>query len=66
MYEINSIDPYTDWRREEIPEGFLWDCCDEDINGVCCVVQRHIPESRRTYPAMSKASKGKPEVIVLD
>ncbi|KAI0485238.1 hypothetical protein GGR56DRAFT_65326 [Xylariaceae sp. FL0804] len=42
-YHIESLDPYTDWRREEWPEGFIWQCCEENINGPCCVVQAHIP-----------------------
>ncbi|KAI3316946.1 hypothetical protein HD806DRAFT_516159 [Xylariaceae sp. AK1471] len=40
-YDINSIDVHTDWRREEWPEGFIWQCCGEPCNGKPCVVQRH-------------------------
>ncbi|KAI0201699.1 hypothetical protein F4808DRAFT_35293 [Astrocystis sublimbata] len=39
-----DIDVYTDWRREEWPEGFIWSCCDEDCNSKGCQVQRHTPE----------------------
>ncbi|KAI0145451.1 hypothetical protein GGR57DRAFT_298627 [Xylariaceae sp. FL1272] len=43
MYDPHSIDPHTDWRRDEWPEGFIWDCCDEDCTSEGCVVQGHIP-----------------------
>ncbi|ETS79020.1 hypothetical protein PFICI_08873 [Pestalotiopsis fici W106-1] len=36
------VDPYTDWRREEWPEGFIWQCCDRHIKETPCVIQRHI------------------------
>ncbi|KAI1819506.1 hypothetical protein F4861DRAFT_534396 [Xylaria intraflava] len=43
-YDINSIDVHTDWRRDSCPEGFRYECCDEDIEGEPCVIQRHIPK----------------------
>ncbi|KAI0126606.1 hypothetical protein BJ170DRAFT_684192 [Xylariales sp. AK1849] len=36
------IDPETDWRVPEWPEGFLWSCCEKDAKGQPCVVQKHI------------------------
>ncbi|KAI1755674.1 hypothetical protein F4782DRAFT_527039 [Xylaria castorea] len=44
QYDIRSIDVYTDWRREEWPEGFIWQCCDEPHNATACQIQRHIPK----------------------
>ncbi|KAI1267811.1 hypothetical protein F5Y18DRAFT_271447 [Xylariaceae sp. FL1019] len=43
QYNPQSVDPYTDWRRKDWPEGFIWDCCDKDCNAEGCVVQGHIP-----------------------
>ncbi|KAI1124856.1 hypothetical protein F5Y10DRAFT_248421 [Nemania abortiva] len=43
-YDINSINVETDWRRKACPEGFIWQCCDEPLNGEFCVIQRHIPK----------------------
>ncbi|KAI3326933.1 hypothetical protein HD806DRAFT_531529 [Xylariaceae sp. AK1471] len=45
-YEPHSIDIETDWRREAVPEGFRWLCCDEPLNGKPCVIQRHIPKKK--------------------
>ncbi|GAW16412.1 hypothetical protein ANO14919_058380 [Xylariales sp. No.14919] len=39
-----SIDIETDWRREQCPEGFVWECCEERLNGKACVIQSHIPK----------------------
>lgn len=35
---LNGITVQTDRRRRCCPEGFNWDCCDEDIEGTFCVV----------------------------
>ncbi|KAI4592705.1 hypothetical protein KJ359_010464 [Pestalotiopsis sp. 9143b] len=38
-----NIDPYTDWRREEWPEGFMWHCCETTLkDDKPCRVQKHI------------------------
>ena len=44
MYDPNSIDAETDWRRESCPEGFIYDCCDQDCKSKGCVIQQHIVE----------------------
>ncbi|KAI1352686.1 hypothetical protein F5Y01DRAFT_87699 [Xylaria sp. FL0043] len=44
MYDLNSIDVETDWRRKTCPEGFVWQCCDEPLNGEPCLIQKHIPK----------------------
>ncbi|KAI8951813.1 hypothetical protein F4801DRAFT_543629 [Xylaria longipes] len=44
QYDIGSIDVNTDWRREEWPEGFIWQCCDKPLNSTACQIQRHIPK----------------------
>ncbi|KAI2639180.1 hypothetical protein GGS21DRAFT_416062 [Xylaria nigripes] len=44
-YEPHTIDVETDYRRKICPEGFRWQCCDVDINGRPCVIQRHIPRN---------------------
>lgn len=36
------IDPHTDWRREEWPEGFIWTCCEQNCENAGCVVGPHI------------------------
>ncbi|KAK7947065.1 uncharacterized protein PG986_011386 [Apiospora aurea] len=41
-YDPHSIDVETDWRREECPEGFVWDCCDRDCRSKGCIVERHV------------------------
>ncbi|KAI1430758.1 hypothetical protein GGR50DRAFT_161863 [Xylaria sp. CBS 124048] len=43
QYEPHGIDVNTDWRRETCPEGFVWQCCEEPLDGDFCVIQRHIP-----------------------
>ncbi|KAI0195756.1 hypothetical protein EV127DRAFT_477475 [Xylaria flabelliformis] len=43
-YHKEGIDPYTDWRRESCPEGFVWQCCDRTIDEEPCEIQRHIPK----------------------
>ncbi|KAI1309647.1 hypothetical protein F5Y03DRAFT_68696 [Xylaria venustula] len=43
-YCPSHIDPETDWRREEWPEGFIWQCCMEPSNGKPCLIQRHTPD----------------------
>ncbi|KAI1323277.1 hypothetical protein F5Y16DRAFT_425252 [Xylariaceae sp. FL0255] len=45
----SSIDPYTDERFEEWPEGFRWPCCDEPTHGKPCVIQRHAPKDYGEY-----------------
>ncbi|KAI1864421.1 uncharacterized protein JN550_008978 [Neoarthrinium moseri] len=45
-YSGIEVDPYTDWRREEWPDGFYWTCCDERLHGKFCIVQKHIPDTR--------------------
>ncbi|KAI0522207.1 hypothetical protein F5B22DRAFT_464451 [Xylaria bambusicola] len=44
QYRPDSVNPETDWRREEWPEGFIWQCCEEPANGTPCRIQRHIPK----------------------
>ncbi|KAI0458120.1 hypothetical protein F5B21DRAFT_461370 [Xylaria acuta] len=44
QYGIGSIDYYTDWRREEWPEGFIWQCCDRPLDDTACRIQSHIPK----------------------
>ncbi|TGJ82860.1 hypothetical protein E0Z10_g5907 [Xylaria hypoxylon] len=44
-YDIHSIDVETDWRREVVPEGFRWQCCDAPLNGKPCLVQWHISKN---------------------
>ncbi|KAI1273676.1 hypothetical protein F5Y07DRAFT_248002 [Xylaria sp. FL0933] len=49
-YDPSSIDVKTDWRRETCPEGFVWQCCDEPLDGEACLIQRHIPKkSKKEY-----------------
>ncbi|KAF3000412.1 hypothetical protein E8E14_002966 [Neopestalotiopsis sp. 37M] len=40
-----NVDPYTDWRRKDTPEGFIWQCCDRHIKETPCVIQKHISKS---------------------
>lgn len=41
-YHPESIDVMTDWRREDWPDGFIWDCCDENCENKGCVIQEHV------------------------
>jgi hypothetical protein len=34
----------TDEMREQYPEGFVWDCCDEPGDAIGCRVSRHRPD----------------------
>ncbi|KAI0428397.1 hypothetical protein F5Y09DRAFT_313319 [Xylaria sp. FL1042] len=47
-YDRSSVNVETDWRRETCPEGFVWQCCGEPLNGEFgsefCLIQRHIPK----------------------
>ena len=36
-----NVDPYTDWRREEFPDGFEWTCCEGNANAEGCKKTRH-------------------------
>ncbi|KAI0551432.1 hypothetical protein F4679DRAFT_539223 [Xylaria curta] len=44
QYDIGSIDVHTDWRREEWPHGFVWQCCDGILNAAPCINQKHTPK----------------------
>ncbi|KAI0487592.1 hypothetical protein F4859DRAFT_465566 [Xylaria cf. heliscus] len=46
QYGVGSVDVNTDWRREEWPEGFIWQCCNETLNGTACRITRHTPKKR--------------------
>lgn len=53
-----AIDPYTDWRRRDTPEGFIWQCCERNIRETPCRIQRHF--------SAAEAKKAKDEGIDLD
>ncbi|KAI1420835.1 hypothetical protein F5Y12DRAFT_787957 [Xylaria sp. FL1777] len=42
--DVYPVDPETDWRREEWPEGFTWTCCEAHGDGKPCRIMRHIPK----------------------
>ncbi|KAI0143493.1 hypothetical protein GGR57DRAFT_508078 [Xylariaceae sp. FL1272] len=46
IFAIDSIDPYFDWRQDDFPEAFFYDCCYEDCNSEGCRVRRHVPERK--------------------
>ncbi|KAK6208282.1 hypothetical protein LQW54_006905 [Pestalotiopsis sp. IQ-011] len=52
-----AIEPYTDWRRKESPKGFIWQCCERNIDEKPCRIQRHF--------SAAKAKKAKDEGIDL-
>ncbi|KAK8024572.1 hypothetical protein PG993_012638 [Apiospora rasikravindrae] len=57
QYRPDSIDVETDWRREEWPEGFIWDCCDQDCNNKGCIVERHVAaKPPQKLPSINKRS----------
>ncbi|CAJ2514115.1 Uu.00g022340.m01.CDS01 [Anthostomella pinea] len=65
-YEPSSIDPYTDWRRKEWPEGFIWQCCDRACNEEGCLVQAHIAaDAPKSRAAQGSWSRKAPAVIDL-
>jgi hypothetical protein len=39
--QYGNVDPYTDWRREEFPDGFEWTCCEGNANAEGCRKTRH-------------------------
>jgi len=44
-------DAYNEWEyptKEEYPEAFIWDCCDQPGDQDGCIVSRHVPKSERT------------------
>ena len=43
MEQIAYIELETDWRREKWPDGFIWDCCNQNCNNKGCVVRKHLP-----------------------
>lgn len=61
QYRPDSIDPCTDWRRDEWPEGFIYACCEKNCKDPGCVVGRHISIRRRqTLPAGNCGDRRKP------
>ncbi|THW03032.1 hypothetical protein D6D24_10743 [Aureobasidium pullulans] len=31
----------SEYHRKTFPEGFIWDCCDEQLDAPGCIVQKH-------------------------
>jgi hypothetical protein len=40
--QAGDIDIPADWRVEQWPEGFIWQCCQAYANGKPCEVQKHV------------------------
>lgn len=63
MYHSEGIDVHTDWRREEWPDGFIWDCCDKNCNNKGCIVERHVVAT--PFPKRV-GIKSAPEIIEIE
>lgn len=58
-----EIDPYTDWRRDDFPEGFMWQCCETTLkDNKPCQVQKHIVA--RSNGTKSQATYNKPPIEI--
>ncbi|KAK8876816.1 hypothetical protein PGQ11_001762 [Apiospora arundinis] len=58
-YHPDGIDVHTDWRREEWPEGFIWNCCEKNCNNKGCIAQKH-------EAAVTLHGKNGKTIILLD
>ncbi|KAK8004810.1 hypothetical protein PG990_010847 [Apiospora arundinis] len=58
-YHPDGIDVHTDWRREEWPEGFIWNCCEKNCNNKGCIIQKH-------EAAVTLHGKNGKTIILLD
>lgn len=51
----------TDWRFEEFPEGFIWDCCDRRQNEDPCIIRRHVAAGEPSPTTSEDEEDGKSE-----